>query len=136
MLTMSHSINASERGSWKESYRSGDSVETNSSSEESDNSSSGGGSVVSARQQTGNGGTSTGSSSHLQPPIGCITTHSVSAVIRPERKMPPIDPLQFVKIQKNELSKKVAHRIWTCIQTQTLANLLCRQWNKSNWRRK
>lgn len=40
-------------------------------------------------------------------PGGVITTHSVSAVIRPGSKKPPNDPLQFVKIQNNELCKKV-----------------------------
>lgn len=91
---MSH--NASERGSWKESYRSSDSVE---SSEDSDNSSTNSSLNGSSNRQNSN--------SHLPPPIGCITTHRVSAVIRPEIKIPPIDPLQFVKIQKNELSKTV-----------------------------
>jgi len=43
-------------------------------------------------------------------PGGCITTHSVSSVIRPGSKMPRNDPLQFVKIQNNELSKKVSHQ--------------------------
>ena len=104
MLAMSRSCNVvSEQGSnngggaWKEScYRStADSVESYEDSVDSDNSSSS--SHASASR----------SASNSQPPIGCITTHSVSAVIRPEKKMPPIDPLQFVKIQKNELSKKV-----------------------------
>lgn len=40
-------------------------------------------------------------------PGGVVTTHSVSAVIRPESKLPRTDPLQFVKISNNELSKKV-----------------------------
>lgn len=40
-------------------------------------------------------------------PGGCITTHSVSSVIRPGCKMPRNDPLQFVKIVKNDLCKKV-----------------------------
>nr|XP_046918839.1 putative uncharacterized protein DDB_G0277255 isoform X2 [Dermatophagoides farinae] len=98
MLTMSH--NASERGSWKESYRSSDSVE---SSEDSDNSSTNSSLNGSSNRQNSN--------SHLPPPIGCITTHRVSAVIRPEIKIPPIDPLQFVKIQKNELSKTAVEQI-------------------------
>lgn len=104
MLTMSRSCNAaSEQGSsngWKETYRStAESVESFEDSADSDNSSS---SSHASRSQSG---------SSLQPPIGCITTHSVSAVIRPEKKMPPIDPLQFVKIQKNELSKKAVEQI-------------------------
>lgn len=96
---MSHTCNASEQGSWKDSYRStADSVESFEDSVDSDNSST---SSSSARQSANN----------QTPPIGCITTHSVSAVIRPEKKMPPIDPLQFVKIQKNELSKKAVEQI-------------------------
>ncbi|XP_075677286.1 uncharacterized protein LOC113792499 isoform X2 [Dermatophagoides pteronyssinus] len=110
MLTMSHNASV-EHGSWKESFHrsSNDSVE--SSSDDSDNSSSstnsslnGGGGVNSRPNNNSN--------SHLQqPPIGCITTHRVSAVIRPEIKIPPIDPLQFVKIQKNELSKTAVEQI-------------------------
>ena len=42
-------------------------------------------------------------------PGACITTHSVSSVIRPGCKMPKVDPLQFVKIKNNDLSKKVSH---------------------------
>lgn len=105
MLTMSHSCDAaSEQGSggWKEPYRStAESVESFEDSVDSDNSSS---SSQASRSQ---------SCSSLKPPIGCITTHSVSAVIRPEKKIPPMDPLQFVKIQKNELSKKVPYLIST-----------------------
>lgn len=40
------------------------------------------------------------------PPSGVITTHCVSSVIRPGRKS-ATDPLQFVKIQAADLSKKV-----------------------------
>ncbi|KAH9425933.1 LIM domain only protein 7 [Dermatophagoides pteronyssinus] len=116
MLTMSHNASV-EHGSWKESFHrsSNDSVESSSSSsDDSDNSSSSTNSSL-----NGGGGNSrpnnnnnSNSNSHLQqPPIGCITTHRVSAVIRPEIKIPPIDPLQFVKIQKNELSKTAVEQI-------------------------
>lgn len=100
MLTMAHSCNTSDRGSWKESYRSSDSVESAEDSVDSDHSSSssGGGGGLNGLQK---------SNSHLPGPIGCITTNRVSAVIRPERKMPPIDPLQFVKVKKNDLCIKV-----------------------------
>ena len=131
MLTMSRSCNAaSEQGSsngWKETYRStAESVESFEDSADSDNSSS---SSHASRSQSG---------SSLQPPIGCITTHSVSAVIRPEKKMPPIDPLQFVKIQKNELSKKVI--LNECATELSLKLIefffLFRRWNRLNWQKR
>lgn len=43
----------------------------------------------------------------LELPGGVITTHCVSTVIRPGSKVTH-DPLQFVKIQSAELSKKVS----------------------------
>lgn len=108
MLTMSHTCNASDRGGggWKESYRSTDSVESTEESADSDHSSS----SSSRNAQTGGGSPGAGNNgpnSAPHQPIGCITTHRVSTVIRPERKMPPIDPLQFVKVKKNDLCIKV-----------------------------
>ncbi|CAG2164748.1 unnamed protein product [Oppiella nova] len=44
-------------------------------------------------------------------PGACITTHSVSSVIRPGCKMPRNDPLMFVKIHNNDLSKKAVEQI-------------------------
>jgi len=44
------------------------------------------------------------------PPSGVITTHCVSSVIRPGRKSSQ-DPLQFVKIQAADLSKKAVELI-------------------------
>lgn len=49
-----------------------------------------------------------GGANGAQLPIGCITTHGISPASVHEKKM-PVDPLQFVKIQQNELCKKVSN---------------------------
>lgn len=132
MLTVSHS-SASERAgnTWKEAYidNDADHADNNSAvggvsnvgntnniggnSLESEDSIDSDNSSTSSRTGSRQSGGTAGGSAHL--PIGCITTHGISPASVLEKKM-PVDPLQFVKIQQNELCKKVNKLLFCCYE--------------------